>query len=184
MKKSSLELHYSPVKMNGKKGVLLAKDDCLVVMVLQRVLIGYTRRFPSQLKHWKEELATIDGYLFFEQNRIPRRLHANLAQCLQAAVKKVVKHISKEKYSTVKALAVLTILNDTLVEGGYIENHEKVTEMFDRITSQLYCDLGITNKQGEVINEEAQDKELEKIIASAHKQAPKMLSLMRKMGYY
>ena len=165
-----------------RKGIIKAADDAILPYIFRSLMNGYISNYPNKKVDWEGDLKALSIALQHEMAHIPPRQVQNFNHKLFRASNAINRYFVKNKCSVFKAGLIITEVNAMLDEAILVR--QPVQEIFDNTVRFALRDAGIVNDKDEFQDEEKHNQNIINIIESAKKQAPKVLRLLKKQGFF
>ncbi len=149
------------------KNIIHAVEDCIIPIILKDLVRAHIRAMPQYAPRWKDWLDNINTVLGIEEYEVTPKLRQSFRQIYKRISNRVIDYMEQEQFRVTKGLMIMTIIAQEIQLPKEIE--VICQEVTDIIAGKLCTDNF--------------DVELDKLLESAKKQAPKVLGIIQKFGY-
>lgn len=152
----------------SSKSIHKAIEDCIIPLAAKKLIISHQAALPENAHLWNPILLKINEVLLTEYFSVARKLRKSFEGIVNRIVDKVIYYMIKEDYKTTKGFICLILIGESR------ELQPAIQEVFDRFIGDI---------AGKLCREDY-DKDLDNVLSSAKKQAPKVLAVVQKQGYF
>jgi hypothetical protein len=189
----------SEIIKTKRRNIYEAADDFILPYTIYQLIKGYIREFKPHSKWWKQDADKLYQIMQSEMRTLAPRIHDKYITRLHTGAKLTNEYFRKNKFSTYKGLA--TVIHASQIIEDYIKVRPDVDAIYQEIVLIMNYDAYVLDEKGNPIEGEVDEdgypvidhlpkERREKIIrdrkllASAAKQAPKLLKLLQKQKFF
>lgn len=154
--------------MASYKSIHKAIEECIIPMVLKKMIYSHQDAMPDRAHLWMPTLNNINSVMLSEFYQVMPKLRPSFEKIVNRVASEVIKYMEKDDFKTTKGFMTMVIIGQNKGVPPPIE------EILDDIT------MDMANR----LCKKDYDKNLDNVLESAKKQAPKVLRVIQKLGYF
>lgn len=169
-----------------KKGYFQTADDVILCYILGNVITGYMKARPLEAKGWKRDRDLLVDYVTIEYLTLPKKLHKAFTSQIKGAHSVLAKQWLSESPEYFKVFAILVRVSEILEDALLLP--DGVKNVFNNVRLSVLERLRIVDINGNLLTDEERERLADvgdgRQVDSANKQAPKVIKLLQKKGFF